>query len=112
MTGSISESISDRLPALISAEASIDANVIWGVNFDEELEDEMRVTIIATGFDNQNNSARKNVSPTAPVVAASEPVPAPKAEPVKREKPKASADEELDRLMKEFSTPKKKKIGR
>lgn len=102
----------DVASSLISAEASIDANVIWGVNFDEELEDEMRVTIIATGFDNQNNSARKNVSPTAPVVAASEPVPAPKAEPVKREKPKASADEELDRLMKEFSTPKKKKIGR
>ena len=102
----------DVASSLISAEASIDANVIWGVNFDEELEDEMRVTIIATGFDNQNNSARKNVSPAAPVVAASEPVPAPKAEPVKREKPKASADEELDRLMKEFSTPKKKKIGR
>ena len=102
----------DVASSLISAEASIDANVIWGVNFDEELEDEMRVTIIATGFDNQNNSARKNVSPAAPVVAASEPVPAPKAEPVKRERPKASADEELDRLMKEFSTPKKKKIGR
>jgi len=102
----------DVASSLISAEASIDANVIWGVNFDEELEDEMRVTIIATGFDNQNNSARKNVSPAAPVVAASEPVAAPKAEPVKRERPKASADEELDRLMKEFSTPKKKKIGR
>ena len=102
----------DVASSLISAEASIDANVIWGVNFDEELEDEMRVTIIATGFDNQNNNARKNVSPAAPVVAASEPVAAPKAEPVKRERPKASADEELDRLMKEFSTPKKKKIGR
>ena len=37
---------------------------------------------------------------------------APKAEPVKRERPKASADEELDRLMKEFGTPKKKKINR
>ena len=37
---------------------------------------------------------------------------APKTEPIKREKPKASADEELDRLMKEFGTPKKKKINR
>ena len=44
---------------------------------------------------------------------AKAPKAAPKAEaPVKREKPKSSADEELDRLMKEFGTPKKKKINR
>ena len=106
----------DVASSLIAAEASLDANVIWGVNFDEELEDEMRVTIIATGFDNQNNNNRKVAAPTpvaAPVVTYEPaPAPAPKAEPVKREKPKASADEELDRLMKEFSTPKKKKVGR
>ena len=102
----------DVASSLIAAEASIDANVIWGVNFDDELEDEMRVTIIATGFDNQNNN-RKPAAPAAPVVAPkAEPVAAPKAEPVKRERPKASADEELDRLMKEFGTPKKKKVGR
>ena len=102
----------DVASSLIAAEASIDANVIWGVNFDDELEDEMRVTIIATGFDNQNNN-RKPAAPAAPVVAPkAEPVAAPKAEPVKRERPKVSADEELDRLMKEFGTPKKKKVGR
>ena len=102
---------------LIANEADPDANVIWGVNFDNELEDEMRITIIATGFDNQKNQMRR---PAAPVAAA--PVEAPKAEaparpakteaPVKKEKPKASADEELDRLMMEFGTPKKKKINR
>ena len=103
----------DVASSLIAAEASIDANVIWGVNFDDELEDEMRVTIIATGFDNQNNN-RKPAAPAAAPVAApkAEPVAAPKAEPVKRERPKVSADEELDRLMKEFGTPKKKKVGR
>ena len=36
---------------MISAEAAPDANVIWGVNFDDEMDDSMRVTIIATGFD-------------------------------------------------------------
>ncbi len=102
---------------LIANEADPDANVIWGVNFDNELEDEMRITIIATGFDNQKNQMRR---PAAPAVAA--PAEAPKAEaparpvkteaPVKKEKPKASADEELDRLMMEFGTPKKKKINR
>ena len=104
----------DVASSLIAAEASPDANVIWGVNFDNELEDEMRITIIATGFDNQN-SMRKPAAPAAPVAPAVE-APAkpaaPKAEAPKREKPKASADEELDRLMKEFGTPKKKKINR
>jgi cell division protein FtsZ len=107
----------DVASSLIAAEAAPDANVIWGVNFDNELEDEMRITIIATGFDNQKSMARPTAAPVAaptPVAAPAEtPKAAPKAEaPVKREKPKSSADEELDRLMKEFGTPKKKKINR
>ena len=36
---------------LIYDEAHPDANIIWGAAFDPNLEDEMRVTIIATGFD-------------------------------------------------------------
>ena len=99
---------------LIANEASPDANVIWGVTFDNELEDEMRITIIATGFENNQNAPRKIVTPVAPApveAPAARPA-APKTEPIKREKPKASADEELDRLMKEFGTPKKKKINR
>ncbi len=90
---------------LISAEAAPDANVIWGVNFDNELEDEMRITIIATGFDNPTATQPKKVA--AP---AQEPARAPK--PVKAEKPRSAADEELDRLMMEFGTTKKKKINR
>ena len=39
----------DIASSLIAAEAHPDANVIWGVAFDPELEDEMRITIIATG---------------------------------------------------------------
>ncbi|MBR6782114.1 MAG: cell division protein FtsZ [Clostridia bacterium] len=102
----------DVASSLIAAEASPDANVIWGVNFDDELEDEMRITIIATGFENQVN-AQKAAAPAAPAAPVAPAAPAtPKTETVKREKPKASADEELDRLMKEFGTPKKKKINR
>ena len=41
---------------MISAEAAPDANVIWGVNFDDEMDDSMRVTIIATGFDKKNDT--------------------------------------------------------
>ena len=106
----------DVASSLIAAEAAPDANVIWGVNFDNELEDEMRITIIATGFDNQKSMARPVAAPVAAPAPAAAPAEAPKAAPKteapKREKPKASADEELDRLMKEFDTPKKKKINR
>ncbi len=41
----------DLAANMISDEASPDANVIWGVAFDPELEDEMKITIIATGFE-------------------------------------------------------------
>ena len=37
--------------SMISSKAAPDANVIWGVAFDPELEDEMRITLIATGFE-------------------------------------------------------------
>ena len=98
----------DLASNLIAAEAAPDANVIWGVNFDNELEDEMRVTIIATGFANNNNEPKK-VIPEAPKAAEK---PAEKVAPVERKKPRASADEELDRLLREYDAPRKKKISR
>ena len=47
----------DVAAAMISAEASVDANVIWGVAFDPELEDEMKITIVATGFEKKLTDA-------------------------------------------------------
>ena len=41
---------------LIQQEAHPDANIIWGVGFDDELEDEMQITIIATGFDKKDSA--------------------------------------------------------
>ncbi len=41
----------DLASTLITNEANAEANVIWGVSFDNELENEMRITIIATGFE-------------------------------------------------------------
>ncbi len=100
----------DVASTLIANEAAPDANVIWGVRFDNELEDEMRITIVATGFDNRNSMTAPKATSTP---ATKETAPkAPKEEAPKREKPRASADEELDRLMAEFGTPKKKKINR
>ena len=51
----------DLASTLITNEANPDANVIWGVSFDHELENEMRVTIIATGFEKKpEDAARAN----------------------------------------------------
>lgn len=44
--------------AMITDEAAPDANIIWGATFDDTLEDSMKITIIATGFDKLPN---KNV---------------------------------------------------
>jgi cell division protein FtsZ len=41
----------DLACSMIANEAHPDASVIWGVAFDPELEDEIRITIIATGFE-------------------------------------------------------------
>jgi cell division protein FtsZ len=45
----------DLASSMISKHAHPDANVIWGLAFDDSLDDEMRVTIIATGFENKDN---------------------------------------------------------
>ena len=41
---------------MISEQASEDANIIWGAAFDENLDDEMSVTVIATGFATHDGS--------------------------------------------------------
>ena len=59
----------DTACTMIANEAHEDATVIWGVAFDPALEDAMKVTIIATGFEKEKE----------PYVAAT---PAPAAAPV------------------------------
>ncbi|MDR2074249.1 MAG: cell division protein FtsZ [Oscillospiraceae bacterium] len=39
--------------SMIAEQADADANIIWGAMFDENMDDEMRVTVIATGFEEQ-----------------------------------------------------------
>ena len=55
---------------MIYAEAHPDANIIWGAAFDPNLDDEMRVTIIATGFD----QAKSFDSTESKAIPAAEPV--------------------------------------
>ena len=47
----------DLAANIISSEANPDANIIWGVAFDKNMDDEMKITVIATGFDAEDNAA-------------------------------------------------------
>ncbi|MBE6536255.1 MAG: cell division protein FtsZ [Ruminococcaceae bacterium] len=49
----------DLAANMIADECNPDASIIWGVAFDQNLEDEMRITIIAAGFDNDGAAAAK-----------------------------------------------------
>ena len=84
----------DLASSMISEAAHPDANVIWGLVFDDSLDDEMRVTIIATGFENNaetvaapmidlNTFGAPEVKTQIPVQPVADPVaPTPEVAPV------------------------------
>lgn len=58
----------DAATSMITSEASPDATIIWGAIIDESLEDEMRITVIATGFvkEDQDSLAAPVEEPSKP----------------------------------------------
>jgi cell division protein FtsZ len=94
---------------LISDEAHPDSTIIWGSIIDPTLEDEMRITVIAAGFDGNNKYTQsekpkeqpKRVAPTpAPVVVEEQP--AAPATPVVEQAPAADdgfSDDEFGQLL-------------
>ena len=46
----------DKAASIVEQEADPEANIIFGVAFDDSLEDEIRITLIATGFDDGNSA--------------------------------------------------------
>lgn len=46
--------------SMIAEQADSEANIIWGAAFDENMEDEISVTVIATGFDTESGSNSVN----------------------------------------------------
>ena len=75
----------DLASSMVREAAHPDANIIWGVAYDESLQDEMLVTVIATGFDKDNAveipnykfkstpSAGREAAPAAPAEHTSAP---------------------------------------
>lgn len=53
----------DTASSMIKEKAHADANIIWGAAFDENMEDEMSVTVIATGFATHNGAPAPEQAP-------------------------------------------------
>ena len=49
----------DTASQIVTERAHADANIIWGATFDENMDDEMNVTVIATGFEGMNGERPK-----------------------------------------------------
>ena len=97
----------------ITAQAHPDANIIWGVAFDPNLDDEMIITVVATGFASDRAGASAAVEsfmnqiqqanmetapavPTTPVIPAAPaaPIPAPSSTTIFEAKPPVRKREE------------------
>ena len=101
---------------LVQEAAHPDANIIFGAAFDENLEDELKVTVIATGFDEKEEPAamgakpfsaagakveeqQRAAAPAAPAAAQYQAPAVPAAEPEKA----AVSDDDWDILERIFS---------
>ena len=75
---------------LISNETHADANVIWGANFDNDLEDEMKIIVIATGF--EGSIKGHHVKPAQPIKKPVQPQPAAPVQPKPAVVPAAASE--------------------
>ncbi len=106
--------------SLVQEAAHPDANIIFGASFDDSLEDEIRVTVIATGFEDGsvNSSSTQSAAAAQPVTpqrsqglftgaaekaAASQPVAQPTAQSTAAQ-PAASEEDPFDSIFKIFNT--------
>ncbi|MGN0989053.1 MAG: cell division protein FtsZ [Eubacteriales bacterium] len=62
-----------RAADIIKEEANPDADIIWGVILDENLEDELRISVIASGFDEKKNDKPEMPAFKLPVININKP---------------------------------------
>ncbi len=95
---------------LVQEAAHPDANIIFGAAFDETLEDEIRVTVIATGFDEKvpaapapAPAAQPEAAPQQAAPAAGEAAEVKEEAPAAKEEKAAVSDDDWDILERIFS---------
>jgi len=77
---------------LIEKAAARDANIIFGASIKEDLQDEIRITVIATGFDEVGEEkAEPVIEPQVQAPVQAQPV---QTAPVQQEEPKAEKEED------------------
>ncbi len=54
----------DEAAKIIAAEADPDANIIFGATIDDTMHDQMKITVIATGFDSTRQTLKEFMTPT------------------------------------------------
>ncbi len=95
----------EQASSLITQSAHPDANIIWGTAFDESMSDELRVTVVATGFENvggnvpvpERNTAAGASASVPSAVFSSDSSASSAAGSTAGAKPASSAEEEEDR---------------
>jgi len=96
----------EQAATLVTASAHPDANIIWGCSFDDTMEDEMRVTVVATGFENRAAIVPPTVTASRPVDVVTQTADVAKAEPAAEPEtpvfPKWSANDASDDGWKEL----------
>jgi len=101
VTGSSELTLDDVETAagIVQEAANPDANIIFGATVCEDFEDEMRVTVIATGFE----GTQMNVAPAAAATKAASGKAAPAAKPAApKAAPKTSDVSDIDEIFKIF----------
>ena len=98
----------EQAASLVQAAVHPDALTIFGATFDETLDDEIRVTVIATGFDKAPDTApvSKAAAPKAAAQAVDTAAAAPAPQPLKEEdvpKPEDDDDDVFGDILKIFS---------
>lgn len=82
----------NQAASIIRETAHPDVNLIFGAVIDETLQDEVRITVIATGFDHSLPQMRPLSQRVEPVRAVSQPVGQPVGQPVRERPAYRSAD--------------------
>ena len=96
----------EQAATLVQQAVHPDALTIFGATFDETLDDEIRVTVIATGFDEEQQEARiTSNSGTAQAQAEKKPVLQPLDE-VKGEQAQDEMDKSFDEILRIFNKDK------
>jgi len=64
----------DEAAKIISTAADADANIIFGASVDETMSDQVKITVIATGFDESKIKTREFMAdlPTEPLASSPE----------------------------------------